>query len=195
MFIWERTALGLIYVIAMSTAAYFRLQSNADGGHVSKRDEGLVFAIILRTMGFLLGLITLTYLAIPQTIEWSIIELPTLSKYAAVCLGASGCLFMYWTLATLGSNLTDTVVTRESAVLITNGPYRFVRHPYYFSALMLMVSASMLSGSWLIAVASSWVWLMLAYRTKREEEFLHKRFGESYNVYSKRVGKFLPRLW
>jgi len=34
---------------------------------------------------------------------------------------------MYWTLSNLGKNLTDTVVTRAGATLVTTGPYRLVR--------------------------------------------------------------------
>jgi protein-S-isoprenylcysteine O-methyltransferase Ste14 len=36
--------------------------------------------------------------------------------------GCSG--LMYWTLSSLGKNLTDTVVTRAEATLVTHGPYR-----------------------------------------------------------------------
>ena len=36
-----------------------------------------------------------------------------------------------WAFQSLGSNLTDTVVTRRQHTLITHGPYRWVRHPFY----------------------------------------------------------------
>ena len=38
---------------------------------------------------------------------------------------------LIWTLRSLGPNLTDTVVTRQAHTLVTRGPYRWVRHPFY----------------------------------------------------------------
>lgn len=195
MFIWERSALGIIYVVAISVAAYFKIRSNAQGGSVSRRDEGILFAITLRIAGAVLAITTLIYLAAPNLIAWSITEQPVWLKCTGVTTGAIGCLFMHWTLRTLGDNLTDTVVARKDATLITSGPYSYVRHPYYLAALLLMVSACMLSGCWLIAITSAVVWGMLAFRTKREEAFLEERFGDAYRNYTKRVSRFVPKLW
>ena len=60
---------------------------------------------------------------------------------------------MYWTLSSLGTNLTDTVVTRAEATLVTHGPYRWVRHPYYVTAALLMGSVTLLTANWLIGAS------------------------------------------
>lgn len=89
---------------------------------------------------------------------------------------------MYWTLSSLGKNLTDTVVTRAEATLVTYGPYRWVRHPFYVTAGLLMASVTLLAANWLIGVSSLLVLVLLAVRTP-EEQLLIDRFGQQYRDY------------
>jgi len=94
----------------------------------------------------------------------------------------------------LGKNLTDTVVTRKDAVLITHGPYRWVRHPFYVCSALLMASVAGLTANWLIGISSLFVLTMLAIRTPKEEQMLIQRFGDDYRPYIEATGKFIPRF-
>ena len=102
---------------------------------------------------------------------------------------------MYWTLTSLGKNLTDTVVTRAAARLVTWGPYRWVRHPYYATAALLILAATLLSANALIGLFGLAVMVLLVLRTPLEERRLVERFGPSYRDYCLQTGRFLPRLW
>jgi protein-S-isoprenylcysteine O-methyltransferase Ste14 len=101
---------------------------------------------------------------------------------------------MYWTLSSLGKNLTDTVVTRANAVLVTHGPYRWVRHLFYVTAACLMASVTVLTANWLIGLSSLAVLMLLAIRTPKEEEMLMERFGQQYRDYMATTGRFVPRI-
>ena len=101
---------------------------------------------------------------------------------------------MYWTLSSLGKNLTDTVVIRANATLVTDGPYRWVRHPFYVTTALVMVSVTLLTANWLIGLGCLVVLSMLAIRTPKEEQALLKRFGQSYLDYMDRTGRFIPRI-
>ena len=101
---------------------------------------------------------------------------------------------MYWTLSSLGKNLTDTVVTRKEATLVTVGPYRWVRHPFYVTAALLMFSVTILTANWLIGLTSVIVLVLLAVRTPKEEAMLIERFGDQYRDYMTKTGRFIPRL-
>jgi protein-S-isoprenylcysteine O-methyltransferase Ste14 len=101
---------------------------------------------------------------------------------------------MYWTLSSLGKNLTDTVVARAEAKLVTHGPYRWVRHPFYVTAVLLMASVTLLTANWLIGVSSLVVLALLAIRTPKEEQMLIERFGQEYRDYMARTGRFVPWL-
>lgn len=100
---------------------------------------------------------------------------------------------MYWTLSSLGKNLTDTVVTRAKATLVTNGPYRWVRHPFYVTAAILMASVTVLTANWFIGISSLAVLALLAVRTPKEEQMLIERFGQDYRDYMAKTGRFVPK--
>jgi protein-S-isoprenylcysteine O-methyltransferase Ste14 len=119
---------------------------------------------------------------------------PTWLRWFGVVTGALCSLLMYWTLSSLGKNLTDTVVTRAEATLVTHGPYRWVRHPYYVSTALLMASVTVLTANWLIGVSSVLVLVLLAFRTPKEERMLIERFGDDYRRYMAKTGRFVPRI-
>ena len=64
---------------------------------------------------------------------------------------ACGC-WLVCTFRCLGPNLTDTVVTRQKHTLITDGPHRWIRHPFYDSAALLAVAVSLIAANWLVLV-------------------------------------------
>ena len=62
---------------------------------------------------------------------WASVPIPLWLRWCGfILIGCWGLLFV-WTFQTLGKNLTDTVVTRKDHTLVTTGPYRYVRHPFY----------------------------------------------------------------
>ena len=75
---------------------------------------------------------------------------------------------------------------------MTHGPYRWVRHPFYVTAALLMVSVTLLTANWLIGLTSLIVLSFLAVRTPKEEQMLIERFGQQYHDYMARTGRFTP---
>ena len=101
-------------------------------------------------------------------------------------------LLLYWTFHSLGKNLTDTVVTRREHTLVTHGPYRWVRHPFYGVICLWGLSITLLTANWLLATAFVAALTMLIIRTRVEEANLADRFGDEYRAYAERTGKFFP---
>jgi protein-S-isoprenylcysteine O-methyltransferase Ste14 len=134
------------------------------------------------------------YLIYPRAIAWAAVPVPDWLRWLGVALGLVGVALMYWTMSNLGKNLTDTVVTRRDATLVTAGPYRFVRHPFYVTAALLMLAVSLLSANLLMAFFGMGTIALLAIRTPNEERKLIERFGDSYRDYMARTGRFMPRL-
>ena len=77
---------------------------------------------------------------------------------------------------------------------ITTGPYRWVRHPLYTLAALLGVANFLAAANWFFFVMGGAIFLLLAIRTRKEEENLIARFGDDYRNYMQRTGRFLPRL-
>ena len=91
-------------------------------------------------------------------------------------------------------NITDTVVTRRDHTLITDGPYRWIRHPLYTFGSLFFISLSLVTGIWLIPLLAIPTFAILIQRTSIEERALQERFGDEYLRYSERTGRFFPRF-
>jgi protein-S-isoprenylcysteine O-methyltransferase Ste14 len=89
--------------------------------------------------------------------------------------------------------LTDTVVTRRDHTLVTTGPYRWVRHPFYVAGVVGVVGVSLILANWFLLLVGGLAMALLVVRTAKEEELLLARFGEDYRRYAERTGRFFPR--
>ena len=181
------------FVIFMPIGIYHRLKART-GEKLDRRQEGMFILIGLRLVGLagMAGLIA--YLIDPACMAWAAVPLPVWLRWTGVGLALIAGSLLVWMFRTLGRNLTDTVVTRKQHTLVTNGPYRWVRHPLYSSAALAIIGNSLIAANWFIFVAGCLVLLMLVIRTRKEEQNLIAKFGDDYRNYMQRTGRFVPRL-
>lgn len=101
----------------------------------------------------------------------------------------------FFVLYRLQSNLDDLRGTEpRPAPLITHGPYRWVRHPLYLSALLLVWSYPELTLDRLLLNLLFTVWVIAG--TLLEERKLVATYGEAYRSYQRRVPMMIPwRGW
>ena len=180
--------------LLLPAAVYFRLKSQATGEALDRRQEGLPILLTLRPIGLagMLGLVA--FMINPSSMAWSSLPLPEWLRWAGVVPGVAGGGLLIWTFRTLGPNLTDTVVTRKTHTLVTRGPYRWVRHPFYDSAALCILANSLVAANWFILLTGVLALGLLVIRTNKEEENLLKRFGDSYRAYQQRTGRFWPKF-
>ena len=189
-----RVALAVVFGLTTTVGLYYRLQAAASDEKISRAEEGYLFAIALRLAGACAWISAIAYLVSPASVQWAAIPLPAWVRWIGAASGMLCSVLMYWTLSNLGKNLTDTVVTRKEATLVTRGPYRWVRHPFYVTAALLMASATVLAANGLIGLTSLSVLALLAIRTPKEEQMLIDRFGQQYRDYMVIAGRFIPRI-
>ena len=171
---------------------YHRLRSQASGERLDRRQEGLFILLTLRPLGLAAMLGLLAYAINPASMGWSQVGVPSWLRWCGVGIGVPAGILLTCVFRNLGPNLTDTVVTRERHTLVTTGPYRWVRHPFYVaSALALMVN-SLVTANWFIALTGSLTVALLVVRTQTEEAKLVERFGGEYRDYMARTGRFWP---
>jgi protein-S-isoprenylcysteine O-methyltransferase Ste14 len=82
----------------------------------------------------------------------------------------------------------------EVKFLVKTGPFRFVRHPFYLSLIIICFSTGLLLSSYIVLLAFIVVLVLLINEAKWEEEMLIKQFGDEYRQYQKKTGMFLPRI-
>ena len=181
------------FVTVIPIAAYHRIKA-ATREKLDRLQEGLFILISLRLMGFVGMAGLLAFMIDPGSMAWSSFPLPTWLRWFGVALGVLAASLLTWTLHTLGKNLTDTVVTRKNATLVTGGPYRWVRHPFYVAVALALLANSLVTANWYIFAIGATAFTLLAIRSRTEERNLIARFGDDYRKYIQQTGKFWPRI-
>ena len=189
-----RAVLGMGFLAVVGVTLHHRIRSSASREKLDRRQEGLFMLATLRPAGLLLWLGVLAYLIDPIWMAWSALPIPGWFRWMGAGLFAAGAALLAWTLQGLGTNLTDTVVTRRAHTLVIRGPYRWVRHPFYDSMVVLVVATALICANWFVLATGAVVFVLLAVRSRTEEAMLLARFGEPYRAYRERTGRFVPRL-
>ncbi len=126
---------------------FFRRRAATPTEKIRYEDEGWILYVALHSSALILWLSTPVYLMVPSAIAWASMPIPSVFRWACFCIGILVWIPMIWTLASLGKNLTDTVATRSNAFLVTTGPNRWVRHPYYSTTAIIMLSVTILTDN------------------------------------------------
>jgi protein-S-isoprenylcysteine O-methyltransferase Ste14 len=80
-------------------------------------------------------------------------------------------------------------------VLNTTGMYSIVRHPLYMGNFIIWLGVAMYCGIWwLVAIVTLLFWIYYERIVYAEEEFLRRRFTDTYRHWADRTPAFLPRL-
>jgi protein-S-isoprenylcysteine O-methyltransferase Ste14 len=183
-----------IGLVVVPVGIYQRLRSQATRETLDRRQEGLFILTTLRPLGIVMMLGVIAYLIAPKSMAWSATRLPEWLRWTGVSIcGMAGGLSI-WTFRCLGQNLTDTVVTRREHTLVKDGPYRWVRHPFYDSVALFVLGVSLLAANWFLFLTGGLVVTLLVIRTRTEEEKLLARFGEGFRSYMESTGRFIPRV-
>ncbi len=119
---------------------------------------------------------------------------PTLA--AAICLfvlGASIYGWCVWDFASFGRGTPAPIDAPKK--LVVRGLYRYTRNPMYVGVLSTMLGFSLLYQAlpvllYALVVATAFNLFVMLY----EEPHLTREFGEQYQDYCGRVGRWLPRL-
>lgn len=189
-----RIVLGGGFLVVVSIVLYHRLRSWASREELDRRQEGIFILATLRPVGLLLWLAVIAYLVNPDWMAWSSVPLPAWLRWTGVGLLCADVWLLAWSLMSLGTNLTDTVVTRKAHTLVTNGPYRWVRHPFYDAIALLIVAFALIAANWFVMATGATLFVLLAVRSWTEEVELVARFGEQYRAYRQSTGRFVPTL-
>jgi len=114
--------------------------------------------------------------------------------WGGVALMLAGFAITVWARRHLGANWSATVTVKQGHELITDGPYRLVRHPIY-SGLLLACLGSALPREDPRAVAALAL-LLLSFLRKAliEEGRMVATFGDAYRAYRRRTRAIIPFL-
>jgi protein-S-isoprenylcysteine O-methyltransferase Ste14 len=126
---------------------------------------------------------------------WSTVDLPAWLRWAGVIVGLAMLPVLYWVLRSIGDNISETILTKESHGLVTHGPYRWIRHPLYSVASIAFLALGLISANAFILVSGVVILAGIAlFVVPKEDAQLEAKFGDPYREYRRKTGSLLPRL-
>ena len=112
-----------------------------------------------------------------------------------LALYACGFLLVHRAEAHLGRLFSVQVELREGHRLVTDGPFRLVRHPRYLGILLFLAGIALVFRSWLALALVAPVLAVLLWRIADEEALLRGEFGAEWEAYARRTRRLVPYVW
>ncbi len=190
-----RILAGMVFFTGIGISTYFRRKADQDTGEkISRKVDGTLTMRLIQLGGLLLWFSPLIYLLNPKWMAWSKIGLMDGIRWSGVGLGVLSVLGIYWLFSSIGNGISPTSATRTEHKLVTNGPYRWVRHPLYTIGSSLFVAFGLMADNWFVILLGVLAFIGMALRTPKEEANLIAKFGDEYREYRQRTGRFFPKL-
>ena len=186
-----RVALVTILVCAAVVRGYYGLRSKRSGGRLAISENRLVMGV-MGLVGLVGAYLLTAYLLFPSWVAWAALPLPSWLRWLGVALGITTIPLLYWAHHSLGKYFSQALQVKEGQVLVTSGPYRWVRHPMYTVIVAILICLFLVSGNWAIGVVFLGVAAaFIPIRVKNEEAMMVQEFGDEYRAYQKRTGRLI----
>ncbi|HXT38684.1 MAG TPA: isoprenylcysteine carboxylmethyltransferase family protein [Candidatus Angelobacter sp.] len=123
---------------------------------------------------------------------WRVLPANRIAFAIGAVILVAGLGFAVWARIHLGQNWSATVTLKEGHRLIRTGPYRLVRHPIYTGIITGLAGTAVAFGELRGVIAVVLLTVVYLFKSRREERFMVKEFGDEYVQYQKEVGALLP---
>jgi protein-S-isoprenylcysteine O-methyltransferase Ste14 len=161
------------------------------GSRAPRRDRGSKAVI---SVGIFAGVL----LAVEAASRWSggTLRLPWLWYLTGALLVGAGLAVRIWAVTTLGRWFTTVVRVAEDQHVVSDGPYRWVRHPSYLGLLLILAGLGLMLTDWLSLLLVVLLPLAtLVWRIRVEERALRTGLGAAYDGYAAGRKRLVPGVW
>lgn len=106
--------------------------------------------------------------------------------------GLAGVVLILWAAWTLHQARTTIMPHKQSAHLVTGGPFARFRNPIYLGeVLVTLCLAELTKNIYFVFAAAAFVVLVTRLQILAEERHLEARFGDAYNAYRARSRRWI----
>lgn len=167
--------------LALAVVVTERIQGSRPTGSVSEparlTDRLMVVSTLLAVCG---GVIA------PMIFPGTRIHGPWL-PIAGFAFGLGGLVLRSSAMRRLGRHYSLTPNIEQRHALVTEGPYRYVRHPGYTGIVIQLLGLAALTGSFVSVLLVLPVAALVPLRVQVEERMLSEHFGAEYAAYARRT--------
>lgn len=188
-FFSHRALIALMAVLLMLSAVAFFAGGNLSPGVREVRGNRWVIAVF--------GIIGFLNAYVPAYTDrkdlWTI-DSDTI-RWLGVVLFAIGGALRVWPVFVLGERFSGLVAIQPGHSLVTDGPYRFIRHPSYLGLLINSIGWSLAFRSGIGILLTILLIPPLIARIRAEEKLLHSEFPREYHVYCTHTWRLIPWMY
>lgn len=181
---------GLAYLVVLPGDSGLAAERRSRRREAARSDR-----MVVALMSIFLPVVLLVVAGLGERFAWPP-SLPTAVRIGGLVIAVLGYLFTLWALAsnTFFSSVMRIQEERGHRV-VSDGPYRFVRHPGYAGFIFFWTGTAVMLGSLRALIPVALVALATAHRALREERTL--RHGlDGYVDYAERVRfRLVPGIW
>ena len=193
---WEGWLYLLVFAVCVTIITLYFLQK--DPGLIERRVSGGPTAekeksqIIIQSFGGLFFIALLVIPGIDQRFNWSQVS-PVLVIVANIFI-LIGFMIVFWVFNE-NSYTASTIAVEEAQKVVTTGPYRWVRHPMYFGAVLMLILTPLAMGSYWGLFCSIPLCIVIVVRLLDEERFLTQNLA-GYKDYCQHTKyRLIPLTW
>jgi protein-S-isoprenylcysteine O-methyltransferase Ste14 len=188
-----RLAFSALFVGALLMSGVYRSRARRASGTIPRVREGRAALAARMLAASVLAVGPVDFALDLRWLEWARISVPDWLRWAGAALGLASLLWLRQTFRAIGSNISETVLTKPRHRLVTHGTYRWIRHPLYAGSLVLLAGLGLLAASgWMLLSTILALAAIRVFVVPREEAELASRFGPAYREYRDRTGAMLP---
>lgn len=118
-----------------------------------------------------------------------------LVRSLGLILYSIGFLLMHFAEWYLGKLFSVEVVIQEEHKLVTEGPYRCLRHPRYLGMILFTIGIAMVFRSWIGLALAAVTAAMVFWRIHDEEILMQKQFGTDWDNYANKRWRLIPFIY
>ena len=118
-------------------------------------------------------------------------KFPILLRYSGALVAIIGVFIALVAILQIKKNITAFPTPTAEALLVTNGFYKFSRHPIYTGIILFLFGFGFFHNSISKLILASILVVLFYVKTKYEEEQLLQKFLD-YKAYQSKVNRFFP---
>jgi len=150
------------------------------------------------------ALLTLAWIGFLVPLLWVVLPVFSFAQYSlrpwpfgagVLCLVAG----LWWfqrSHSDLGTYWSVTLELRENHRLITQGVFRYIRHPMYAALFLYAIGQALVVPNWVVGPSYFVAFgILFAFRIRAEERMMLEAFGDEYAAYVARTKLLVPGIW
>jgi protein-S-isoprenylcysteine O-methyltransferase Ste14 len=190
---FESDAAGVGFGVAVGAFVLDELwiAARTAGSRAPRRDRGSKAVI---SLGIFVGVFSAVQLASRSEVGTS--PWPWLPYAIGALAVVAGLVVRIWAVRTLGRWFTTVVRVAADQQVVTDGPYRWVRHPSYLGLLLILAGLGLMLTDWVSLLLAVLVPMAtLVWRIRIEEQALRAGLGPAYDAYAEGRRRLFPGVW